>query len=43
MNHEELRTRKLLLHTGELRKLEIATRQKDIRSSRHGSTSAMAA
>jgi SsrA-binding protein len=28
MNHEELRTRKLLLHAGEIRKLEIATRQK---------------
>lgn len=28
MNHDSLRTRKLLLHKDELRKLEIATRQK---------------
>jgi SsrA-binding protein len=28
MNHESLRTRKLLLHKGELRKLETLTRQK---------------
>src|SRR5690348_10456059 len=28
MNHESLRTRKLLLHKGELRKLEALTRQK---------------
>lgn len=28
MNHESLRTRKLLLHSSELRKLEAATRQK---------------
>lgn len=28
MNHESLRTRKLLLHKAEVRKLEIATRQK---------------
>lgn len=28
MNHESLRTRKLLLHKGELRKLESLTRQK---------------
>ncbi len=28
MNHESLRTRKLLLHRAEVRKLEVATRQK---------------
>jgi len=28
MNHDSLRTRKLLLHKNELRKLEAATRQK---------------
>jgi len=28
MNHESLRTRKLLLHKSEVRKLEVATRQK---------------
>jgi SsrA-binding protein len=28
MNHDSLRTRKLLLHKGEVRKLEVATRQK---------------
>jgi SsrA-binding protein len=28
MNHDEVRTRKLLLHSAELRKLEVATRQK---------------
>jgi SsrA-binding protein len=28
MNHESLRTRKLLLHKGEVRRLEAATRQK---------------
>lgn len=28
MNHDEVRTRKLLLHAAELRKLEVATRQK---------------